>query len=717
MTTLPTDYLERVYAAVLGKMIGVYVGRPVEMWTYQRIMAEIGPIEYYVHDQVGVPLIVVDDDISATVIFPRALHEHGPKQDITAEEIGKSWLNNIIQNHSTLAWLGYGVLTEETAFVNMKEGIPAPLSGAIETNGKTIAEQIGARIFIDGWALVSPGNPALAAKLAKEAGSVSHDGEAIHAAVLFAAMEAEAFLSKDIDHLFDTGLKFIPADSLIAIQTQEIREWAKTDGDWHKTRQRIEDKYGYHLYPGFCHIIPNNGILTLTLVYASHSFHLAMQIINTSGWDTDSNSGNIGCILGIMHGLNAYADGPDWRGPIADQAFISSADGGYGINNASRITYEITNLGRQLAGQDLLEPPKDGAQFYFTLPGSVQGFRVAYKDQAAFPALAKVEQAIDNERRSGLAIRLRGLTSAAGAVEVLTQTCRVPEGGGRFYELTASPLVYPGQTVKATIRAEKSITGAVIVRLMIKACTHTDALDAYYGPPTTIQPGSEHVLEWKLPDNMDSQPIQQLGLDVSTAEAGTQIDGSIWLDRLGWTGEPDFVLRRPRNHPREFWKRKNDFWREAWIDNANTFQKSMQSSFSIAHARDEGLITTGTRDWTNYSVTAVKLMVHLGKKAGVAIRVRGVNRYYSVVFMPEKRVAVVKALDDRRIVLASASFEWALDKAYELRVAAIGNTITGFIDGEEVVQATDSQYPGGGIGLLVLHGSVSVDHFVLAPTN
>ena len=26
-------------------------------------------------------------------------------------------------------------------------------------NGKTVAEQIGAQIFIDGWALVSPGNP------------------------------------------------------------------------------------------------------------------------------------------------------------------------------------------------------------------------------------------------------------------------------------------------------------------------------------------------------------------------------------------------------------------------------------------------------------------------------------------------------------------------------------------------------------------------------
>jgi hypothetical protein len=30
---LPPDYIERVYAGVLGKIIGVYLGRPFEGWT------------------------------------------------------------------------------------------------------------------------------------------------------------------------------------------------------------------------------------------------------------------------------------------------------------------------------------------------------------------------------------------------------------------------------------------------------------------------------------------------------------------------------------------------------------------------------------------------------------------------------------------------------------------------------------------------------------
>ena len=44
--SLPPDYAERVYAGVLGKMIGVYLGRPFEQWTHERIIAELGEITY-----------------------------------------------------------------------------------------------------------------------------------------------------------------------------------------------------------------------------------------------------------------------------------------------------------------------------------------------------------------------------------------------------------------------------------------------------------------------------------------------------------------------------------------------------------------------------------------------------------------------------------------------------------------------------------------------
>ena len=47
-------YEEKVYAGVLGKIIGVYLGRPFEGWTYERIMEELGPINYYVNEIIHV---------------------------------------------------------------------------------------------------------------------------------------------------------------------------------------------------------------------------------------------------------------------------------------------------------------------------------------------------------------------------------------------------------------------------------------------------------------------------------------------------------------------------------------------------------------------------------------------------------------------------------------------------------------------------------------
>ena len=42
--TLPQQYEERVYAGVLGKIIGVYVGSPIEGRTFDWISANLGEI-------------------------------------------------------------------------------------------------------------------------------------------------------------------------------------------------------------------------------------------------------------------------------------------------------------------------------------------------------------------------------------------------------------------------------------------------------------------------------------------------------------------------------------------------------------------------------------------------------------------------------------------------------------------------------------------------
>lgn len=117
---IPSDYEERVYAGVLGKLIGVYLGPPFEGWDYARIMAELGPANDYVHARFGVPLVVTDDDVAGTFTFPRALEDHGFDPLLSAARIGETWLNYIVEGRTTLWWGGFGTSTEETAWRRLR---------------------------------------------------------------------------------------------------------------------------------------------------------------------------------------------------------------------------------------------------------------------------------------------------------------------------------------------------------------------------------------------------------------------------------------------------------------------------------------------------------------------------------------------------------------------------------------------------------------------
>src|SRR5215211_9429817 len=323
--TLPTDYAERVYAGVLGKLIGVYLGRPVEGWTYDRITAEHGEVDRYIHESRGMPLVVTDDDVSGTFTFLRSLPDHGNDPNLTPEQIGNTWLNYLIERRTILWWGGIGNSTEHTAYLRLKGGIPAPVSGSIELNGKTVAEQIGSQIFIDGWGMIVPGDPERAADFARRAGSVSHDGEAIYGAQVVAAMEAQAFVEPDLNRLIDAAVSLIPADSTIARLIADSREWHATEPDWRTTREKIAANYGYDKYIGNCHMVPNHALIILGLLYGDDDFSRSLMIVNTAGWDTDCNSGNLGCLLGIKNGLETFEGGKDWRGPVGDRIYLPTA--------------------------------------------------------------------------------------------------------------------------------------------------------------------------------------------------------------------------------------------------------------------------------------------------------------------------------------------------------------------------------------------------------
>ena len=47
---IPKNYLEKIYSGILGKLIGVFLGRPFEGWTYEKITKVKDP-SYIVLDE------------------------------------------------------------------------------------------------------------------------------------------------------------------------------------------------------------------------------------------------------------------------------------------------------------------------------------------------------------------------------------------------------------------------------------------------------------------------------------------------------------------------------------------------------------------------------------------------------------------------------------------------------------------------------------------
>ena len=697
------DYKERVYAGVLGKIIGVYVGRPFEGWTYEHIMEQLGEVNYYVHEQLNKPLIVTDDDISGTFTFFRALADYNYDRNLTAQQIGQTWLNYLIEGRTILWWGGMGNSTEHTAYLRLKAGIPAPKSGSIEMNGKVVAEQIGSQIFIDAWAMACPGDPELAVEFAKKAGSVSHDGEAVYGAQVLVALESMAFVESDNDELLDTTVSFIPKDSIIYRMIGDIRNWHQQDNDWRKTRERIVANYGYDKYGGNCHIIPNHALVILGLLYGGDDFQKALMITNTSGWDTDCNGGNIGCLMGIKVGLDGINAGPDWRGPVADRLYLPTADGGRTITDAVRESYEIIKTTYALSGKPFVAP-KNGMRYHFELPGSVQGFMVENSPESRGTATIENVEGHSSIGSRSLAIHYKGVVIGRTA-RVATATFMSPEAinmGG--YSLYASPTLYSGQTVHARLSADDKNKTPITCCPYIRFYGSDDRLMIKRGEKRQLNAGAEWTFDWKI-ESTDSAPIAEIGIEISS---DTRADGTVYLDYISWDGTPNITFKRPSTG--------GTIWQRAWVnavDGSVGFFGHEMPYCRIIQNEGVGMLIQGTREWQDYTFSA-NINPHLAKSTGIAVCVQGLKRYYALLLCNDKKIRLIKELDGRKI-LAEMAFNWELDQNYQLALKVKGSELTAILNGKAICEVTDTNRPlsSGCIAMVCEEGRVDFGNLIV----
>ncbi len=684
------EYRARVYGGVLGKTIGVYMGRPFEGWPRARIEARFGTVSGYVHEDVGVPLVVADDDLSGTFTFIRGLEDSAAYGGTPSEAFGDTWLNYVIENKSIFWWGGMAHSTEHTAFLRLLQGFRAPESGSMELNGKIVAEQIGAQIFIDAFGMVCPGEPALAAKLAREAARVGHDGEAVHAAVVVAALCAHAFVESEMDRLLDRAIREIPADSLIARIHRDVRAWVKEDADWRATFDRIDERYGYHRYGGNCHVVPNHALMVLAWASAGDDFYEAQRIVNTAGWDTDCNAANVGSVMGIALGLDGIDARYPFRAPVADRLCLPTAEGTFSVSDCLIVARHIASIGARVMGWD--EPPAAPAWQHFGEPGAVHGWQPEGATFAA-RARARVENTAVPGRPDERCLRVVAEVGAGIVPAISTPILARPAPG---YAVDGCPRVAPGASVRFGLAGCRGT--ATLVPFVRYDSAVSGGERCADGPRVPLASSPDEVT-FEIPVDLDG-PVLDLGIRL---EADALDSAEFCLTFVDVAGE--VVIDLPQGPRAGASKRLT-----GWLHDCDTIRESFSDdSVPQAHLgrnKGRGLCVTGTQDWRDQSIQAM-IGVHGGDACGFVVRYQGRERYYAAI-SDRDGLRLIRREYGTDHVLATAPRHGSRYELHRMRVSAHGDRISVDWDGRQVLSATDASYAAGGAGLLMEQALIDV---------
>jgi ADP-ribosylglycohydrolase len=693
------EYIEKIYAGWLAKIIGIRLGAPVEGWTYGKIKSVYGDLDHY---PVDYREFAADDDSNGPLFFLRALEDGKGGFDLSSQAVGEALLNYAPFEHGFFWWGGYGVSTEHTAYLNLRNGIPAPRSGSIEQNGHAVAEQIGGQIFIDTWGLVCPGNPDLAARYAEKAASVTHGGSGVYGGVFVAACIAYAFEERDIRAIIEKGLSYIPAESEYARIVRAVT--AYYDGNpknWRDCFQYIYENHGYDRYPGICHIIPNTAVMILALLYGEGDFSDTLNICNRCGWDTDCNVGNVASIMGVSRGL-AGIDYQKWRRPINDFLACSSVMGSMNITDIPSSAAYIAKLAWAAAGEELPGVWKDIIpgrieSCHFEYPGSTHAVRVRLENSNTTP---RVEILNTDEAAFSGSRSLKVQVSPLGPAERVLVYKKTYYTSGDFsdsrYDPAFSPLLYPGQTVYGSAFLPE-YGGDCLARMYVHDAGNDTIIE---GDPVSLRRGSWVQLSCSIPA-IDAGLIDEAGFAFDTGGTPILSPGFVcMIDDLYFEGKPDYTI--------DFAKTPEDVWtalhRE--ISQFTRLKGLWYREGDEAHLScgDFGEAYTGRHDWTDYTAAFTLRPVTAGGHF-VNVRLQGALRSYAAGLRAGGKLGLYKNENGYRL-LAETDFPWETGGSYTITVKAAGAALELSVDGREYLSFTDTDGPylRGGIGLSVRDG-------------
>jgi ADP-ribosylglycohydrolase len=290
--------------------------------------AEPGGAVAYTADEWGPPGFGPDDDSLFQVANLLMLEEQG--FDISSQDIADNWLAKFSVFEASN--VGRAVRNTEQ---RLRDGVRPPESGVHDRG-----EMMGGQMKGEFWGYLLPGNPEAAAEYGRMDAEVAFFGDGIHGEMFMAAVTAEAFFESDPVKLIEAGLAVIPADSDYAESMRDVMAWhAQWPDDWEMTHEQIDIKWAPEADKGRS-VFPNNAVIALALLYGDGDFDKAISIATMAGWDTDTNTADVGPVMGIILGASSIAE--KWTAPIANvmRTDVRGAEE-LQIDDLSRRTVEI----------------------------------------------------------------------------------------------------------------------------------------------------------------------------------------------------------------------------------------------------------------------------------------------------------------------------------------------------------------------------------------
>lgn len=305
-------FTQRIRSAWQGRISGCQMGKAVELLSMRDghdaltgylEQAESLPIRDYIPLVPDTPVArhfpgtcrgnfdrsEPDDDINYSVLALLMLERHG--LDISTENVARGWLNYLPGGIVFTAERDALVTLLAKSTYGFPSGAPAGFD-LVECSDNPHNDWIGAQIRADLYGWVVPGQPELAADLARRDAELSHRAEGVYGAQAVAAMGAVLAGGSDIGAAIETAMQLLPADSDCADAMRMGADLAAAGDD----AAALHDRY-VDLSP--VHTVNNLALVTWGLMRGADDFSAAIGDTVAAGWDTDCNAATVGALWGL----------------------------------------------------------------------------------------------------------------------------------------------------------------------------------------------------------------------------------------------------------------------------------------------------------------------------------------------------------------------------------------------------------------------------------